>query len=48
MYAYPVFLRSQIEGMRIQQELQAKVQLLYKMGNRAEAEKLLAKLKPDE
>ena len=37
----------QIEAMRQQQEIQAKMQLAFKMGNRAEAERLMAKLKPD-
>jgi hypothetical protein len=38
----------QIESMRLQQELQAKMQLAYRMGNVKEAEKIMAKLKPEE
>ncbi len=38
----------QIQGMRLQQEIMAKVQLAYKTGDRKEAERLLARLKPEE
>ncbi len=42
------FIILQIQGMRLQQEIMGKVQLAYKTGDRKEAERLLARLKPEE
>ena len=40
-------MHTQIEAMKRQQEIQAQAQLAFKTGNRKEAERLLAKIKPN-